>query len=289
MDLLKYIFQNPMPTGKLAKWQILLSEFNIVYVTQKAVKGQALADDLAENPVDGEYEPLEMYFPDEVELLVIGDLDLLIHQVREEWATKNSKILPYLHHIQELRKRFTKTEFRHVPKVQNEFADALATLLSMIHHPGKNFIDHIPVKIHDQPAYCAYVEEEADGKPLFHDIKEYLTKGEYPELANPNQKRTLWRTQMNGAVEVANRNIKKILRKVIEKHKQWHEKLSFALLGYRTIVRISTRATPYILVYGTEAVIPAEKWTEKFDQSQSIQTQSSNTICNLYAFFYDVI
>ncbi|XP_070008167.1 uncharacterized protein [Nicotiana sylvestris] len=98
-------------------------------------------------------------------LIVIGDLDLLIHQVREEWATKNSKVLPYLHHVQELRNRFTKTEFQHVPRVQNEFVDALATLSYMIQHPDKNFIDPIPVKIHDQPAYCAHIEEEADRKP----------------------------------------------------------------------------------------------------------------------------
>ncbi|XP_070007792.1 uncharacterized protein [Nicotiana sylvestris] len=111
------------------------------------------------------------------ELLVIGDSDLLIYQV-------GAKILPYLHHVQVLRKRFTKTEFQHVPRVQNEFVDALATLSSMIQHPDKNFIDHILVKIHDQPAYCAHVEEEADRKPGFHDIKEYLTKEEYPELAN---------------------------------------------------------------------------------------------------------
>ncbi|XP_070025830.1 uncharacterized protein [Nicotiana sylvestris] len=109
------------------------------------------------------------------ELLVIGDSDLLIHQIREEWATKNSNILHYLHHVQELRKRFTKTEFQHVPRVQNEFADALATLSSIIQHPNKNFIDPIPIKIYDQPAYYAHVEEEADGKPWFHDIKEYLT------------------------------------------------------------------------------------------------------------------
>ncbi|XP_070015785.1 uncharacterized protein [Nicotiana sylvestris] len=63
---------------------------------------------------------------------------------------------------------------------------------------------------------------------------------------------------MNGVVEAANKNIKKILRKMIEKHKQWHKKLSFTLLGYRTTVRTSTGATPYMLVYGTEAVIPAE-------------------------------
>ncbi|XP_070050743.1 uncharacterized protein [Nicotiana tomentosiformis] len=146
MDPLKYIFQKPMPTRKLAKWQLLLSEFDIVYATQKAVKGQALTDHLAENPVQG------------------------------EWATKNTKILPYLYHLQEMMKRFTKIEFRHIPRIQNEFADALATFSSMIQHPDKNFIDPIPVKIHNQPAYCTHVKEEADGNPWFHDIKEYLAK-----------------------------------------------------------------------------------------------------------------
>ncbi|WMV23058.1 hypothetical protein MTR67_016443 [Solanum verrucosum] len=34
--------------------------------------------------------------------------------------------------------------------------------------------------------------------------------------------------------------------------------LPYALLGYRTTVRTSVGATLYILVYGTEAVIPAE-------------------------------
>nr|XP_016474569.1 PREDICTED: uncharacterized protein LOC107796330 [Nicotiana tabacum] len=36
------------------------------------------------------------------------------------------------------------------------------------------------------------------------------------------------------------------------------EELPFALLGYRTTVCTSVGATPYLLVYGTEAVIPAE-------------------------------
>ena len=34
--------------------------------------------------------------------------------------------------------------------------------------------------------------------------------------------------------------------------------LSYALLGYRTTIRTSTGATPYLLVYGTEAVILTE-------------------------------
>ncbi|XP_070029557.1 uncharacterized protein [Nicotiana sylvestris] len=248
-----------MPTGKLAKWQILLSELNIVYVTQKVVKGKALADHLAENPVGRAYEALKTSFPDEEvsfvreditkaydcwrmffdgaanfkgvgiravlvsemgqhylvssklrfpytnnmaeyeacilglnmaidlniqELLVIGDSDLLVHQVKGEWATKNSKMFSYLHHVQELRKSFTKIQFRHVPKIQNAFADALATLSSMIQHPDKNYTDPIPVRIYNQLAYCALVKEETNGKPWLHDIKGYLSKGEYPEHAN---------------------------------------------------------------------------------------------------------
>ncbi|XP_069143298.1 uncharacterized protein [Solanum lycopersicum] len=61
---------------------------------------------------------------------------------------------------------------------------------------------------------------------------------------------------MNGAVEAANKNIKKILRKMIDKQRGWHEILPYALLGYRTTVRTSTGATPYLLVYRTEAVVP---------------------------------
>ncbi|XP_047268875.1 uncharacterized protein LOC124898858 [Capsicum annuum] len=63
---------------------------------------------------------------------------------------------------------------------------------------------------------------------------------------------------MNGVVEAANKNIKKILIKMIENNRSWHEMLPYAFLGYRTTVRTSTGATPYLLVYGNEAVIPAE-------------------------------
>ena len=46
MDPLMYIFQKAMSIGKLAKSQMFLSEFDIVYVTHKAIKAKALADNL---------------------------------------------------------------------------------------------------------------------------------------------------------------------------------------------------------------------------------------------------
>ena len=63
---------------------------------------------------------------------------------------------------------------------------------------------------------------------------------------------------MNGAVEAANKNIKKIIQKMVVMYKDWHEMLPFSLHGYRTSIRTSTGATPFSLVYGMEAVLPVE-------------------------------
>ena len=67
-----------------------------------------------------------------------------------------------------------------------------------------------------------------------------------------------YRPKMNGAVEAANKNIKKIIQKMVVTYKDWHETLPFALHGYNTSVRTSTGATPFSLVYGMEAVLPFE-------------------------------
>ncbi|XP_070020407.1 uncharacterized protein [Nicotiana sylvestris] len=45
---------------------------------------------------------------------------------------------------------------------------------------------------------------------------------------------------------------------MVEGSRKWYEKLPFALLGYRTTVRTSVGENPYLSVYGTETVIPAE-------------------------------
>ncbi|RDY01034.1 Pol polyprotein, partial [Mucuna pruriens] len=69
---------------------------------------------------------------------------------------------------------------------------------------------------------------------------------------------TPYRPKMNGAVEAANKNLKKIIQKMVVTYKDWHEILPYALHEYRTSVRTSTEATPYSLVYGIEAVLPIE-------------------------------
>lgn len=67
-----------------------------------------------------------------------------------------------------------------------------------------------------------------------------------------------YRSKINGAIEVANKNTKNILSKMVVIYNNWAKKLLFALWGYRTSIHASTKATPYSLVYGSKAEIPVE-------------------------------
>ena len=60
----------------------------------------------------------------------------------------------------------------------------------------------------------------------------------------------------NGAVEVGDKTLKKILTKMTKTYKDWVDKLPYTLWGYRTSVRMTTRL--YSLVYGMEAVLLVE-------------------------------
>ncbi|XP_058221013.1 uncharacterized protein LOC131331161 [Rhododendron vialii] len=63
-DPLKYILSRPILSGKIAKWAVILQQFAIAYVFQKAVNGQALADFLAAHPIP-DNSPLAIDLPDE--------------------------------------------------------------------------------------------------------------------------------------------------------------------------------------------------------------------------------
>ncbi|KAK5793875.1 hypothetical protein PVK06_035042 [Gossypium arboreum] len=54
----------------MARWEVLLSEFDIVYVSQKAIKGSAIAEFLASRALE-DYEPLSFDFPNE-ELMYVA-------------------------------------------------------------------------------------------------------------------------------------------------------------------------------------------------------------------------
>ncbi|XP_057789942.1 uncharacterized protein LOC131006784 [Salvia miltiorrhiza] len=53
---LKFVMSRPVLSDRLARWYLQLQQFEIVYVPQKAVKGQVLADFLANHPIPAEWE-----------------------------------------------------------------------------------------------------------------------------------------------------------------------------------------------------------------------------------------
>ena len=84
--------------------------------------------------------------------------------------------------------------------------------------------------------------------------------------------------KMNGVVEAENKNIKKIVQKMIVTYKEWHEMLPFALHGYRTSAWTSTGATPYSLVYGMKAVFEEVKNTRRGVELLNLKSNADNTL-----------
>jgi len=50
MDVMKYLLSQPLLKGRLSKWSMHLLQFELTYVSQRAIKGQAFADFLAAHP-----------------------------------------------------------------------------------------------------------------------------------------------------------------------------------------------------------------------------------------------
>uniref|UniRef100_A0A2N9GSZ5 Integrase catalytic domain-containing protein n=1 Tax=Fagus sylvatica TaxID=28930 RepID=A0A2N9GSZ5_FAGSY len=273
----------------------------------QAIKGQAIADYLADYPSE-QLELMDSEFPDEdhassvlqaalefgaYELEVFGDSLLIVSQTNGEWQARDPKLIPYQRYISRLVPKFKYVTFTYTPRAHNHFADALATLASLIKLVEGDDVRPLRIETRDIPAYCVCIEEcmnveaEIDNKPWYYDIKRFIQDREttssagygMPEMLITDNASNLnnrmmdqlcqqfkiqhhnsapYRPKMNGAVEAANKNVKKILSKMTETYKDWHEHLPYALCAYRTSVRTSVGATPYSLVYGMEAVLPVE-------------------------------
>ncbi|XP_057755835.1 uncharacterized protein LOC130975017 [Arachis stenosperma] len=71
---------------------------------------------------------------------------------------------------------------------------------------------------------------------------------------------TAYHPQTNGQAEVSNREIKRILEKVVKPHrKDWSSKLGDALWAYRTAYKTPIGISPFWLVYGNACHLPVER------------------------------
>ncbi|XP_048128394.1 uncharacterized protein LOC125312824 [Rhodamnia argentea] len=113
---IKYPLEKPALIGKLAKWQIFLSKFDIQSMTQKSAKGHAIGDMLAENSMGLEIphiDPLDdrvllittnkwtMYFDGAINLLGSGTGAVLISLDGQDYPIAARLIFPCTNNIAE--------------------------------------------------------------------------------------------------------------------------------------------------------------------------------------------
>ncbi|PKI70614.1 hypothetical protein CRG98_008988 [Punica granatum] len=107
------------------------------------------------------------------ELEVFGDSILTIFQTLGQWKTKDMKLVPYHEYLERLTENFEDISFTYTPRMKNQFADALATLASMVSIIRENLIEPLEIKIAKGPAHCNAIEA-SEAKPWYVDIRNFL-------------------------------------------------------------------------------------------------------------------
>ena len=89
--------------------------------------------------------------------------------------------------------RFDDLSYTHLPRMQNQFADALATLPSMIDISANTIVRPLLIESRSIPAYCCLIDkaELDDGLPWYHDIYQFLRLGIYLKVSMTKDKRAL--------------------------------------------------------------------------------------------------
>ena len=88
------------------------------------------------------------------QLEIHRDSNLVIQQTQGIWRTRDEKLKPYHAYLDLLVDRFDELRYIHLPRVENQFADALATLASMIKIPAGVTMRPLLIETRSAPAYC---------------------------------------------------------------------------------------------------------------------------------------
>ncbi|XP_075662985.1 uncharacterized protein LOC142632477 [Castanea sativa] len=80
------------------------------------------------------------------ELEVCGYSALIIFQIWNRWKIKEERLMPYHECLQKWASKFSKIQYQYVPRMQNQIADALATMASMMDGPKKDEVRPIMVE-----------------------------------------------------------------------------------------------------------------------------------------------
>ena len=89
--------------------------------------------------------------------------------------------------------KFDELRYIHLPRAENQFADALATFAFVIEIPMGRTVQPLLIETRFSPAYCCLIGdiEDEDELPWYHDIYQFLSCGAYPESPSAKDKRAL--------------------------------------------------------------------------------------------------
>ncbi|XP_034689131.1 uncharacterized protein LOC117917002 [Vitis riparia] len=223
LDPLRYLFDRPVLTGRLMRWLVLLTEFDIHYVTQKSVKGSIVADHLAslsisnDRSVDDDFHDEQivsmtsitrwrLYFDGVANqsgfgigiLLISPQSDHIPRLVRLAFSDLHrltNNIVEYKACITGLETALDLgiRQYIHLPRAENQFADALTTLASMIVIPTGVIVRPLLIETRSAPAYYCLIGEIEDQieLPWYHDIYQFLSCDTYPESTSAKDRRAL--------------------------------------------------------------------------------------------------
>ena len=84
----------------------------------------------------------------------------MISQIKGEWDTKHPNLIPYREHVLTLISYFEEITFEHIPREENQLADALATMSSMFRFRWDNESPQITIERLDEPAHFYEVDTD---------------------------------------------------------------------------------------------------------------------------------
>ncbi|RDX91296.1 hypothetical protein CR513_26744, partial [Mucuna pruriens] len=139
-DPIMYIFEKSALTGQIARWQMALSKYDIIYMSQKAIKGSALVEHLAYHPI-ADYQPFLHEFLDKHIMVVIeiepepdkwtmwfdGASNLLGNGIGAVLASQKDQCFPFL----------TKLGFDYTNNMAEYEACAMGIMMALEHQVKK--------------------------------------------------------------------------------------------------------------------------------------------------------
>ncbi|XP_072086570.1 uncharacterized protein [Arachis hypogaea] len=266
---IRQVLHKPAIAGRLIKWAVELSEFDIRYQSRGPIKSQFLADFIAELTIPSEEDHAKQWI-----LYVDGSSNNGGCGAGIRLEADDGFILEHSIHLA-FKASNNKSEY-----------EALLAGLRLC----------LDLQISTIKVYCdslLVVQQVTDWR---NDFIHYLQTGSIPEGVESNKKfrrQASSFTILNGTLyrrdEAANKVILHALKKKLDDAKGlWAELIPEVFWGYNTTPQTSTKETPFRLVYGSEAMIPLEISQESIRTYIDNQDEARRTELDIFEEVRDI-